>query len=106
MSATRRAAPRTGRDADRHPPAGITDAIEQLRITDEVVRDSVRAGAERGARNKRRNKTEGRIPDLNSALRIRPALVDLIFLKPLFLAELEVARAIKALAQGPHPLPR
>jgi ATP-dependent exoDNAse (exonuclease V) alpha subunit/very-short-patch-repair endonuclease len=29
----------------------------------------------------------------------------LIFLKPLFLAELGVARAIKALASGPHPLP-
>ena len=29
----------------------------------------------------------------------------LIFLKPLFLAELGVSRAVKALAQGSHPLP-
>jgi exodeoxyribonuclease V alpha subunit len=90
------------------PPAGIADAIEQLRITDEVVRDNVQS-AERGARSAEQedNKTESAgSSDSNSALRApRSALDDLVFLKPLFLAELGVARAVRALAKGPHPLP-
>ena len=85
------------------PPAGIADAIEQLRIADEVVRDSVEAvraaphpptplsQGERGANTS---------PPAGEGLGER-----LIFLKPLFLAELGVARAVKALALGPHPLP-
>jgi exodeoxyribonuclease V alpha subunit len=92
------------------PPAGIDDAIEQLRITDEVVRDSIQ-GAERGTRNAE-PKAEDQKPaadgqeDSNSALRApHSALDELIFLKPLFLAELGVSRAVRALAKGPHPLP-
>ena len=83
------------------PPAGIIDAIEQLRITDEVVRDSVQAASKASG---------GREPPDESATEesggSRPPLAeDLIFLKPLFLAELGVSRAVKALAKGPHPLP-
>ncbi|VTT97775.1 atpase aaa : RecD/TraA-family helicase OS=Octadecabacter antarcticus 307 GN=OAN307_c08020 PE=4 SV=1: HHH_4: AAA_30: UvrD_C_2 [Gemmataceae bacterium] len=86
------------------PEQGIRDAVEALRITDEVVRDNVQS-AERGTRNAE-SKTEepadsASIP--HSALRAPHS--DLIFLKPLFLAELGVSRAIKALASGPHPLP-
>lgn len=84
------------------PPTGITDAIEQLRITDEVVRDSVQAASAAAALN-------GEQPSLeaaSSAASSHPSLADtLIFLKPLFLAELGVARAVRALARGPHPLP-
>ncbi len=69
------------------PPTGIADAIEQLRITDEIVRDS--AG---------RSKADGD-SDAGSVAE------ELIFLKPLFLAELGVSRAVKTLARGPHPLP-
>jgi len=85
-------------------PNGIIDAIEQLRITDEVVRDSAQS-AERGTRNAEFKKREGS-EDLNSGLPApRSALDELIFLKPLFLAELGVARAVKALGAGSHPLP-
>jgi exodeoxyribonuclease V alpha subunit len=56
-------------------PEGIKEAIEQLLIADEVVRDSV----------------EG--------------VDSLIFLKPLFLAEFGVARAVQELSSGTHPLP-
>jgi exodeoxyribonuclease V alpha subunit len=84
------------------PPAGITDAIEQLRLTDEVVRDSVQAAS------------GGRTTSLVGSTSDEPATPDdgnlplaesLIFLKPLFLAELGVARAIHSLSHGPHPLP-
>ncbi len=34
-----------------------------------------------------------------------PLAQDLLFLKPFFLAELGVARSVKTLASGPHPLP-
>ena len=79
------------------PEKGIRDAIEALRITDEVVRDNVQS-AERGTRN-----AESK-PEANAdSASTRHS--DLIFLKPLFLAELGVSRAIKALASGPHPLP-
>ena len=84
------------------PPAGIIDAIEQLRITDEVVRDSVRR-AESGVRSPESEEgSTPAVPTPDSGLQTPD---DLIFLKPLFLAELGVARAVKALAKGPHPLP-
>jgi exodeoxyribonuclease V alpha subunit len=76
----------TGIDA-----AGITDAIEQLRITDEIVRDSVAAASGGGKHS---------IPE-GSPLGEQ----NLLFLKPFFLAELGVARSVKTLALGPHPLP-
>jgi exodeoxyribonuclease V alpha subunit len=77
------------------PEKGIADAIEQLRITDEVVRDQ---GI--GERGEGREKTAD---DSSNPSPLSPS--PLIFLKSLFLAELGVARAIKALAKGPHPLP-
>jgi exodeoxyribonuclease V alpha subunit len=77
------------------PPAGIIDAIEQLRITDEVVRDQ--GPGDRG------QETAEQIADSSVPCSLSP--VPLIFLKPMFLSELGVARSIKALAKGPHPLP-
>lgn len=93
-------------------PNGIIDAVEQLRITDEVVRDSVgkasggRAlapapGPEAAPPSPADRAAGGKPPVVRASL----ADDDLIFLKPMFLAELGVARAIKALATGPHPLP-
>ena len=80
-------------------PDGIADAVEQLRITDEIVRDSVAKNAERGVRNAELNTentgSNSEFPIPHSAL---------LFLKPLFLAELGVARQVAALAGGPNPL--
>jgi len=88
------------------PPAGIADAVEQLRISDEVVRDSVQAAQETGVRRQVSEKTESKTTAGSSQTPDSSLLTpDLIFLKPLFLAEIGVARAIKALASGPHPLP-
>jgi exodeoxyribonuclease V alpha subunit len=95
-------------------PTVITDAIEQLRITDEVVRDSVQAALnqrseDRGQRTEDRGqKAEEGGEQTNSELTsdLCPLTSDsLIFLKPLFLAELGVARSIRKLMHGPHPLP-
>ncbi|MBY0458348.1 MAG: AAA family ATPase [Gemmataceae bacterium] len=102
---------------------GIINAVEQLRITDEVVRDSVakatggRPSAERGVRSAEFT-AEDSDPDEtpptdeggssvpHSALRVpRSENESLIFLKPFFLAELGVARSVRSLAAGPHPLP-
>ncbi|MCI0705790.1 MAG: ATP-dependent RecD-like DNA helicase, partial [Planctomycetia bacterium] len=81
---------------------GILDAIEQLRITDEVVRDSVAAACDQAnGRREPAGKNEAHQP----AHAGRSPEDELIFLKPLFMAELGVARAVKALASGPHPLP-
>ena len=77
------------------PPDAIAAAVEHLRETDEVVRDSVQAAS-------RATGAEGD-PSEHSVLSTQYS--DLIFLKPLFLAELGVARAVKGLAKGPHPLP-
>lgn len=85
------------------PPAGITDAIEQLRITDEVVRDSVQAASGVGELPESMPVPEA--AEDSGASRSPLADEYLIFLKPLFLAEIGVARAIGTLAQGPHPLP-
>jgi exodeoxyribonuclease V alpha subunit len=88
-------------------PDGIRDAVEQLRITDEIVRDSPilasggRANAECGMRNAESS------PEPASASEFRTPHSEfdtLLYLKPLFLAELGVARQVKALARGPHPL--
>lgn len=80
------------------PPVGIRDAVEQLRIQDEIVRDS----AELGMRNAE-SRPETGPPGLDSEFRTPHSA--LLFLKPFFLAELGVARQIAALARGPHPLP-
>ena len=65
------------------PPEAVADAVEALRLEDEIVRDK--------ATN----------PDHDSPFADDPIL----YLKPLFLAELGVARAVTALRAGPHPLP-
>jgi exodeoxyribonuclease V alpha subunit len=77
-------------------PDAIAAAVEHLRETDEVVRDSVQAAS--GGR-------EPPVGDEPQGAHAPRSGEDLIFLKPLFLAELGVARAVKALAKGPHPLP-
>ncbi len=65
----------------------ITEAIEQLRIEDEIVRDTpVKAAGTRV---------------VDESIEGRP----LLYLKPLFMAELGVARGVKALRTGEHPLP-
>lgn len=102
------------------PPTVIADAIEQLRIMDEVVRDTVRAAQEArvsrqesGVRSQEseatRQESERAGNKATAGLSVPPASClltpDLIFLKPLFLAELGVARSMKALAGGLHPLP-
>jgi exodeoxyribonuclease V alpha subunit len=66
---------------------GITEAIEQLRVEDEVVRDTpVKAAGTRV---------------VDESIEGQP----LLYLKPLFMAELGVARGVKALRSGEHPLP-
>jgi exodeoxyribonuclease V alpha subunit len=66
---------------------GISEAIEQLRIEDEIVRDDpVRAAGNRSTSD---GVEEGA----------------LLYLKPLFMAELGVARGVTALRGGEHPLP-
>ena len=78
-------------------PDAITSAIEQLRIIDEVVRDSIQAASKGTALTN----DEQKLLD-----EVTPATPEsLIFLKPLFFAEIGVARAIRALAAGAHPLP-
>jgi len=79
-------------------PLNITSAIEQLRITDEIVRDSIQSASGGKAQADADSKEEDKV---------NPASPEsLIFLKPMFLAELGVARAIRTLAAGPHPLPQ
>lgn len=69
------------------PGERITEAIEQLRIEDEIVRDTpVKAAGTRV---------------VDEAVEGQP----LLYLKPLFMAELGVARGVKALRAGEHPLP-
>jgi exodeoxyribonuclease V alpha subunit len=67
--------------------ATIQQAIEQAREQDEIVRDNAEAAS--GGREKPVR------PDENSWL----------YLKPLFLAEVGVAKQIRQLNAGPHPLP-
>ncbi|MDY3556431.1 ATP-dependent RecD-like DNA helicase [Gemmata sp. JC717] len=86
-------------------PNGIIDAVEQLRITDEIVRDSV--GKATGGKVNApppQPQSQGEGPDGEPA-KVRISEEDLLFLKPMFLAEVGVARSIRALAAGPHPLP-
>ena len=79
------------------PPDGIRDAVEQLRITDEIVRDSV------ALVTKDTPESPGTaVPGL-SDLGFESD-TQLLYLKPLFLAELGVARQLAALATGAHPL--
>jgi exodeoxyribonuclease V alpha subunit len=77
-------------------PTGIADAIQKLREIDEVVRDSVAV------------LSGGRQPPVSEEAQGADAPrsgESLIFLKPLFHSELGVARSIRALLRGRHPLP-
>jgi exodeoxyribonuclease V alpha subunit len=65
----------------------IAEAVEQLRIDDEIVRDTPVKAA--GARV------------VDESVEDQP----LLYLKPLFMAELGVARGVKGLRSGAHPLP-
>src|SRR5262249_48110841 len=79
-----------------YPEHGVID--ETMRLTNippEIIRDAIEAG--RQDDELVRDKAPATIPDA--------AEEEWLFLKPLFLAELGVARAIKALAKGDHPLP-
>lgn len=75
-------------------PRLVAEAIEQLRQAEEVVRDGP-------TRITRRAGPADRDPPAED----RPTTDDLILLRPLFMAELGVARAVRTLAAGPHPLP-
>ncbi len=78
-------------------PDGIRDAVEQLRVTDELVRDSV------ALVSKDKLQSPGTaVPGLEAEG--LPPDTQLLYLKPLFLAELGVARQLGALAAGAHPL--
>ncbi|OWK43721.1 ATP-dependent RecD-like DNA helicase [Fimbriiglobus ruber] len=74
-------------------PKGVQDAIEQLRIEDEIVRDTPFQAA---GVHKRPELTGDPVFD---------EFESLLYLKSLFMAELGVARMVKALQQGDHPLP-
>ncbi|QEL13562.1 SF1B family DNA helicase RecD2 [Limnoglobus roseus] len=70
----------------------VESAVEQLRIADEIVRDSILQAS---------GGNVVRVPIEDG----QPLAETLLYLKPLFLAELGVARQINALRSGPHPLP-
>jgi exodeoxyribonuclease V alpha subunit len=94
-------------------PDGIRDAVEQLRITDEIVRDSPQKAAGGVLANPEREQvgrrtpsvSEGEVSEDNPVADTPGSPDSLLYLKPLFFAELGVARQVKALARGPHPLP-
>lgn len=65
------------------PPDAVAAAVEALRIADEVVRDSAVS-----------REAEPSVPS-----------EPLLYLKPLFLAEVGVARSVRQLRTGEHPLP-
>ncbi|MFO0804576.1 MAG: ATP-dependent RecD-like DNA helicase [Gemmataceae bacterium] len=76
------------------PPEGIRAAIDVLRIDQEIVTDAPPSGGREppvsGASN-----TEGLRPPLGESL---------TYLRPLYSAELGVARHVRSLAKGEHPL--
>ena len=67
-------------------PDAVRDAVDALMREGELVRDTVSREAKPSADE-------------------RPELDSLLFLKPLFLAELGVARGVRELLAGEHPLP-
>jgi exodeoxyribonuclease V alpha subunit len=77
-----------------HPEHGVID--ETMRLTNippDVVREAVEAGRQE----------DELVRDTGDAA--TGGTEDWLYLKPLFLAEVGVARAIRSLAQGDHPLP-
>jgi exodeoxyribonuclease V alpha subunit len=106
------------------PPEVIREVIEAGRVEDEFVRDvpppeQETRNAERGARNvepgaadaeqgaqtadQRADEPPSSVP--RSEFRVPSSQDSWLYLKPLFLAELGVARAIQQLRRGGHPLP-
>ena len=80
-----------------YPEHGVIDETMRLtNIAPDVVRQAIEAGRQEDEIV--RDRGEAATPDA--------APEDWLYLKPLFLAELGVARAIKALAAGDHPLPQ
>ncbi len=77
------------------PEHGVVDETMRLTsISPEIVREAIETG-----------RTEDEfVRDAAPETPQGPA-ADWLYLKPLFLAEVGVARAVKALAQGDHPLP-
>ena len=86
-------------------PTGIANAVEQLRVTDEVVRDTAQPASQKSEIRSQVSEVRDQKSDVSNSSVTDLTSDSLIFLKPLFLAELGVARAVKALASGPHPLP-
>jgi exodeoxyribonuclease V alpha subunit len=79
------------------PEHGVVDETMRLtNIAPEVIREAVEAGRQE----------DELVRDLAPAATPQAAAEEWLYLKPLFLAELGVARAIRALATGDHPLPR
>jgi len=79
-----------------YPEHGVID--ETMRLTN-IAPDIIRAAIESGRQE------DELVRDTAPAETPQDAAVDWLYLKPMFLAELGVARAIKALAREPHPLP-
>ncbi len=71
----------------------IEGAVEDLRIQEEIVRDNPFLAA--GVHKRPEFTGDPVLDDFDT----------LLYLKPLFLAELGVARSVKALQHGEHPLP-
>ena len=83
------------------PPEGIRDAVEKLRESEEIVRDDARRSHREGEApaEPNSNGSAGASPSQEST-----SSDSLLYLKPLYLAEIGVARQVKALGKGPHPL--
>ena len=77
-----------------YPEAGVIDETMRLtNIAPEVITEAIEAG-----------RTEDEFVRDRAAVP-NAAAEEWLYLKPLFLAEVGVARAVRALAQGDHPLP-
>src|SRR5262249_35159428 len=87
------AATQSGRDV-------MVEAVEQVRAQGEVVRDSPALIQRLGDNETRRQRDEN-----EEIAQVAPSEETWLFLKQLFLAELGVAREIRALRDGPHPMP-
>jgi len=78
-----------------YPQQGVLDETMRLtNIAPEIIREAIEAGRQEDelVRDVAKEAPEGADPEW-------------LYLKPLFLAEVGIARAIRALARGDHPLP-
>jgi exodeoxyribonuclease V alpha subunit len=79
------------------PEHGVIDETMRLtNIAPEIIREAIEAGRQE----------DELVRDAGPAATPQAATEEWLYLKSLFLAELGVARAIRALAQGDHPLPK